>query len=109
MTLGAAKTKLEMDLKKAFKDAAYEAFMTQHEANTISDASKYDSDRKDALDKKANEYADALANNLAGDLATAIHDFVKEIGIQINTIPPSVIAPSGPVTGMIPMTSFTIM
>ena len=61
------------------------------------------------MEKKANDFAEKLSKTLASDLATAIHDFVKEIGIQINTVPPSVIAPSGPCTGMIPMTSFTIM
>jgi hypothetical protein len=60
------------------------------------------------MDKQAKKYAKAFADTVAGDMAKAIHDFVKEIGIQIS-VPPSVIAPSGPVSGMIPMTSFTIM
>ena len=108
-TLKASKIKLEQDLKQAFKDAAYEAYMTQYAPNQVSQASNYDSDNKKAMEDKANEFADTLSKELAGDLATAIYDFVKEIGIQINTVPPSVIAPSGPCTGTIPMTSFTIL
>ena len=49
-----------------------------------------------------------FANSLSVDMADAIYKFVKEIGIQV-TIPPSVIAPSGPCSGIIPMTSFTII
>ena len=109
ITLGAAKMKLEQDLKKAFKDAAFDAFMTQHEPNSLQEASKYDNENKAMMEKKANEFAKTLSDSLAKDLATAIHDFVKEIGIQINTIPPTVMSLSGPCTGMIPMTSFTVM
>lgn len=108
-TLSASEMKLEQDLKKAFKDAAYDAYMSQFKSNSIPEAQKYDNDTKNAMEKQAKDYAKAFSETLAGDMAKAIHDFVKEIGIQINTIPPSVIAPSGPVTGMIPMTSFTIL
>lgn len=107
-TLQASKIKLEQDLKKAFKDAAYDAYMTQFKSNSLLDAQKYDNDTKDAMEKQAKDYAKALADTLAGDMAKAIYDFVKEIGIMV-TIPPSVIAPSGPCTGSIPITNFTII
>lgn len=100
ITLNAAKIILQQDLFKAFKDA----YMTQYESNKVSSASKYDHDVKQALNKKAIEFA----NSLSVDMADAIYNFVKEIGIQV-TIPPSVIAPSGPCSGIIPMTSFTII
>lgn len=108
-TLSASKIKLEQDLKKAFENAAYDAYMTQYSPNQVSQAANYDGGNKKAMEDKANDFAKTLSNELASDLATAIYDFVKEIGIQINTIPPSVIAPSGPVTGTIPMASFTII
>ena len=108
-TLSASKIKLEQDLKKAFEDAAYEAYMTQFNSNKVVEAKSHDPLTKNSMEKQAKKYAQAFADTVAGDMAKAIHDFVKEIGIQINTIPPSVIAPSGPVSGMIPMTSFTIL
>ena len=78
--------------------------MTQYEDNKIPEASKYNSEMKFAMEQKAIKFA----NSLSSDMATAIYNFVKEIGIQV-TVPPSVIAPSGPCSGVIPMTSFTII
>ena len=107
--LSSAKPTLQNSINSILEKAAYEAYMTQYAPNQVTQASKFDNDMKDKLEAKANAFADTLSSELAADLATAIHDFVKEIGIQINTIPPSVIAPSGPVTGTIPITSFTIL
>jgi hypothetical protein len=100
ITLKSAKTILQQDLFNAFKDA----YMTQYEDNKVSEASKYNPNMKQALNEKAIKFADSLST----DMAEAIYNFVKEIGIQV-TIPPSVIAPSGPCSGTIPMTSFTII
>ena len=99
ITLSAAKTKLEMDLKQAF----FDAYMTQYEPNNIPQAAKYDNDTKIAMQKKADDFSISLSK----DLATAIYDFVKEIGITV-TLSGTVISPSGPCTGTIPITSFTI-
>ena len=108
-TLGVAKTELEQKLKKAFFDAGYSAYMTQYQPNAIPEAQKYDEDDslKKLQEKLATDYANELSESLAKDMAEAIYNFVKEIGIQI-TIPPTVIAPSGPCTGAIPPNCFTI-
>ena len=100
ITLKAAKIILQQDLFNAFKDA----YMTQYEGNKVPEASKYNSEMKLAMEQKAIKFA----NSLSSDMATAIYNFVKEIGIQV-TVPPSVIAPSGPCSGVIPMTSFTVI
>lgn len=107
-TLQASKIKLEQDLKNAFEKAAKEAYMTQFSSNEVTEAKIYDPTAKLSYDKQAKDYAKALADTLSGDMAKAIYDFVKEIGIMV-TVPPSVVAPSGPCTGSIPMTSFTII
>ena len=99
ITLAGAKPKLEMDLNKAF----YDAYMTQYEDNKVSEAGKYNSDMKNALDKKAHEFADSMAK----DMADAIYNFVKEIGIMA-TVSGTVVAPSGPCAGTIPLTGFTV-
>ena len=106
-TLGVAKNKLKEDLKNAFYDAAYKAYMTQHQPNAISEAQKHDNIGKKQMEKLAIDFAEELSNSLAKDMSEALYNFVKEIGIQI-TIPPTVIAPSGPCSGVIPPTSFTI-
>ena len=107
--LSTAKPTLQNSINSILEKAAYEAYMTQYEPNQVSQASNYDSEIKSELEKKADDFSKKFATKASGPVATAIHDFVKEIGIQINTVPPSVIAPSGPVTGTIPMTSFTIL
>ena len=99
ITLAGAKPKLEMDLNKAF----YDAYMTQYEDNKVSEAWKYNSDMKNALDKKAHEFADSMAK----DMADAIYNFVKEIGIMAK-VSGTVVAPSGPCAGTIPLTGFTV-
>ena len=98
-TLAGAKIILQMDLFNAFKDA----YMTQFESNVVTAASKYDSGRKSSLEKKAIDFADSLSKSMA----EAIYAFVKEIGIQAS-MTGTVIAPSGPCTGNIPMPNFTV-
>lgn len=100
MTLQGAKPLLEQKLYKAF----YDAYMTQCDANSLESASKYDGETKSAFQKKADQFSKSLSK----DMADAIYNFVKEIGIQAN-VSGVVIAPSGPCTGMIPMTNFTII
>lgn len=113
--LSTAKPTLQNSIKSILEKAMYEAYMTQFSPNKISDLSKYDGDMKKALEKKAEDFSKMFASKASGPVTTAIHDFVKEIGIQI-TIPPSVIAPplppalpGGPCTGMIPLTNIQIL
>lgn len=98
MTLIAAKPILQQDLYKAFHDA----YMSQFQNN--SEAGKYNNDSKKSIEKAADKFSQQLSK----DMAQAIYDFVKEIGIEV-IIPPTVISPSGPCTGSIPMTNFTIL
>lgn len=99
MTLSGAKPKLEQELNKAF----YDAYMTQYEDNKVPEAGKYNSNVKSSLEKKAHEFADSMAK----DMANAIYNFVKEIGIMA-TVTGTITAPSGPCMGNIPLTNFTI-
>lgn len=98
MTLVGAKPKLQSDLYKAF----YDAYMTQ--CGTDPGAGKYNNE----ANKVMMDHADKFANSLSTDMAEAIYNFVKEIGIQA-TVTGTVIAPSGPCTGNIPPTSFTVI
>ena len=106
--LSTAKMSLQSDLKDAFEKAAYDAYMEQYQKNAVSEAGN-DSDIKKGMEELADKFAKKFASSVSKDMATAIHDFVKEIAIQVNTIPPSVMSLSGPCTGMIPMTSFSVM
>ena len=106
--LSTVKMTLQSDIKDAFEKAAYDAYMEQYQPNKVSEA-KSDNDTKKGFEDLADKFAKKFASSISKDMATAIHDFVKEISIQVNTIPPSVISPSGPCTGMIPMTSFSVM
>lgn len=105
-TLGVAKVTLEQDLKDAFKTAGYDAYMEQFlKSNTTS---KSDSDAQKGFEDLAEKFSKTLSESISKDMAQAIYDFVMEIGIQVSSVPPSVIAPSGPCSGTIPMTSFTV-
>lgn len=111
--LSTAKPTLQNDLKKVMEAAAYDAYMELFCKNQVSEA-KTDSDAKDAHEKIAKAFSKTFASKASGPVATAIHDFVKEIGISC-TIPPSVISPitpvipGGPCSGTIPPTSFSVM
>lgn len=98
MTLAGAKPKLQLDLYKAF----YDAYLTQF--GTDPNAGKYNGLAQSSI----TEAADKFANSLSTDMAEAIYNFVKEIGIQA-VVTGTVIAPSGPCTGNIPLTSFTVI
>lgn len=105
-TLGVAKITLEQDLKNAFKTAGYDAYMEQFlKSNTTS---KSDSDAQKGFEDLAEKFSKKLSESISKDMATAIYDFVMQIGIQVNSVPPSVIAPSGPCSGTIPMTCFMV-
>ena len=96
-TLAASKPILEQDLYKAFYDAKMTLYNADPSMNSCNN------EAHDAI-KKA---ADKFAKTLSKDMAQAIYDFVMEISIQA-TVTGTVIAPSGPCTGVIPITSFTV-
>lgn len=98
-TLQGAKPQLEKDLYNAF----YNAYMTQYNSNSADGVSDFDSTIKGSMEAQAQKFSDALSKGMA----TAIYDFVKEIGIDA-TVSGTVIAPSGPCAGTIPQTSFVI-
>ena len=98
--LSTAKPILENQLLKIL----YDAYMTQYETNQLSDISKYDYEIKDKFSILATKFS----QEAAGPTAEAIYKFVKEIGIQAN-VTGTIIAPSGPCTGSIPSTNFTII
>lgn len=98
-TLIASKPILEQDLYKAF----FDAYMTQFQGNTVPEASKYDGEMQKAMQEKADKFSKTLSK----EMADAIYNFVKEISIQA-TVTGTIIAPSGPCTGALPPTSFTI-
>lgn len=97
MTLAAAKPILEQKLFKAF----YDAYMSQFESN--GEAGKHVGTMQSNITQAANDFSKELSKQMA----QAIYDFVKEIGITA-TVSGTVIAPSGPCTGSLPPTSFTI-
>ena len=111
--LSTAKPILQNDLKKLLESAAYDAYMELLQKNQVSEAGN-DGEIEKEHKKLADKFSKKFASTAAGPVATAIHDFVKEIGISC-TIPPSVISPitpfipGGPCSGTIPPTSFTIM
>ena len=96
-TLAASKPILEQDLYNAF----YDAYMTQYHADPS--LNSCNNDAKSAIEKSADKFSKSLSK----DMAQAIYDFVMEIGIQANASG-VVIAPSGPCTGVIPPTNFTV-
>ena len=104
--LSTAKPLLEQQLLKILTDA----YMTQYEPNKLLNASKYNTQIKADFQKKALKFA----QQASGPVATAIYDFIKEIGITIS-IPPTIISPvtpitpGGPCSGVIPMTDIQIL
>lgn len=100
-TLLGAKPEFETQLKKAFKQAAYDAFMT-----TLVDGKNVDpainaSIRKDMM-SAAEKYSDTFSDTIYQPIADAIYKFVLEIGIQL-TPKGTLIAPQAP-SGSLPIT-----
>lgn len=98
MSLIDAKPKLEQQLYNAF----YDAYMTQSIQN-IDEASSLNGN----IEKKFDEAAIKFSQQLSKDMAQAIYEFAKEMSIEAN-VAGTVNAPSGPCTGSIPSTNFTI-
>lgn len=113
--LSVAKPILQLQLMTILQEAAYKMYMEQFASNKVTEAKAYDPMTKSSMESQGQKFALKFAQTAAGPVATAIHDFVKEIGIMI-TVPPSVIAPplppalpGGPCSGTIPMTNITIL
>lgn len=78
--------------------------MEQFSPNELTPMIKFDPAVYAAMQLNANSFA----NTLAAPMADAIYDFVKQMQITA-TVTGTVISPSGPCTGSIPPTSFTII
>ena len=106
--LSTAKKKLQDDLKTILKKSLYDAYMTTFLSSSDTEAviSEY---IKIEIDKAAEAFSESAAESAAEPLATAIYDFVKQIGIT--AIPKGgLVAPpgGGPVTGVININEFSI-
>jgi len=100
LTLKDAKPYLEKDLKKLLEDAMYEADMTcvlEGDEIEPSVAAKISKDMDAAMRKKAKKFAETACE----PLATAIYDFVKEIGIVLR--PTGLLMAPQAMSGMLPV------
>lgn len=109
-TLISSKPKLESDIEKILKKAAYEAFYAMHEKVDGPPEIKKAMDRQ--LKDSARRFADKFAEETARPLSEAIYNFTKNIGITMKPsgalISTSITTPS-PVIGICPMSDFTIL
>lgn len=111
--LSAAKPTLQSQLQTIMEKSFYEAYLeTFCKSNTTSKSDGYASK---AHDDMAKNFSKTMAEKAAEPVTTAIHNFVKEIGITL-TVPASVIAPpappvlpGGPCSGIILLNNFTIL
>ena len=113
--LSIAKPILQIQLLTILQEAAFKMYMEQYASNKVAEAKSHDPLIKSSMESQGQKFALKFAQSASGPVATAIHDFVKEIGIMI-TVPPSAIAPplppalpGGPCSGTIPMTNITIL
>lgn len=106
MTLAVAQVKLAADLLQILQKAAFNAYMTQQNSGTSDGGVQMRMDIE--LNKAALKYSTKFATEAAQPMAKAIYDFTKEIGIMI-TNPLGLVAPMGPVAGIVPLTGFTVI
>lgn len=113
--LSVAKPILQVQLLQILQKAAYEMFMEQYASNKIVEAKSHDPLTKSSMESLGQKFSLKFAQTASGPVATAIHNFVKEMGIMV-TVPPSAIAPplppalpGGPCSGTIPMTNIQIL
>lgn len=100
---------LEQKLKSILKDAAESAYKTQF---STEECGEYASDVNDAMNKAASDFATKFSEKAAADMAEAIYNFVKGIGIMAtiaSTVTCATPAGPGTVAGVINTTDFTIM
>ena len=103
------KATLESDIKNALDKAMKAAFEAALKA--ISGAT--DDDNKKSVDDVAKAFADE-AQKCAGDIATAIDNYIKSATITLNvgtlmTPMPTLVSPAGPVTGAITLAAPTVL
>lgn len=97
-------------LEQALKQMLYEAYMNQFNPNKVTESSHHDSEAEQLYMKKARDFSEKAC----GPTATAIYNFVMEIGIQATNVstviapplPPAL--PGGPCSGVIPIPNFQI-
>ena len=89
-------------LEKKLLDILYNAYMSQY--STDPEAGNCNLEAKKSFEKAASKFSQQLSQ----DMAQAIYDFVKEMSIQA-TVTGTIVAPSGPCTGSIPPSNFTII
>ena len=98
-----AKPKLQDDIEGILKDAIYEAYMTQYKE---SDNTIINSFTKNSMSTAAKEFSEKASKLIGKPLAEAIYNFVLEIGITAK--PNQLVAPNGPVSGVININEFSI-
>lgn len=103
-TLIGAKPKLESDLRRILQKAAEEAFKTANKGDG-SDM-QIESYVNNAIKDAAKRFSEKFAEEAYKEMANAIYEFVKEIGIKAT--PGLLMSPHGPVTGAIMLNEFTI-
>lgn len=106
------KDKLEKSISDALEKAMKEAFAATFEIDS-SDDKEVQSALDKAKDKISEKFAEK-AKSCAGDIATAIDEYIKSaqitIGAGTNIIPGvGLVSPAGPVTGAIVTASPTIL
>lgn len=89
-------------LEKKLLDILYNAYMSQY--STDPEAGNCNLEAKKSFEKAASKFSQQLSQ----DMAQAIYDFVKEMSIQA-VVTGTIVAPSGPCTGSIPPSNFTII
>lgn len=97
--LSTAKAKLKTDLYKCF----FEAYTKQYMATQGMGFQDLNAQISAQIAKSGHSFA----NKISSEMADAIYDFVKEIGINI-TVPPTVMCGPTPCTGTIPMTNVKV-
>ena len=103
-TLIGARPKLESDLRRILQKAAEEAFKTANKGDG-SDM-QIESYVNNAIKDAAKKFSEKFAEEAYKEMANAIYEFVKEIGIEAK--PGLLMSPHGPVTGAIMLNEFTI-
>lgn len=106
ITLIGAKPKLEIDLKRILQKAAEEAFKTANkgDGSDMQIESYVDNAIKDA----AKKFSEKFAEEAYKEMANAIYEFVREIGITMTPSKGTLVAGIVPVTGTALISDFIV-
>lgn len=99
------KPELEKNINTILYNALYKAYMSTFESNSDSDP-KIANRVKQEIDDAAKKFSKVAADEAAPELAGAIYNFVKSIGIMAT--PKALTSPVGPCAGVITMNEFKI-